>query len=129
MLAQPCREAAFPDVPVAVDIEIQQFSAGEFVVIVVVAVIEIGIGFVAIGDTAVGDFPLFPDVVVPSARLAIDAVAALVAQLEVGGVDPVSYTHLTPADERSSVDLGGRRIIKKKTQMCIRAVRTNTSRK
>ena len=30
---------------------------------------------------------------------------------------PVSYTHLTPADERSSVDLGGRRIItKKKTQ-------------
>src|SRR5678815_1712111 len=25
----------------------------------------------------------------------------------------VSYTHLTPADERSSVDLGGRRIIKK----------------
>ena len=27
---------------------------------------------------------------------------------------PVSYTHLTPADERSSVDLGGRRIIKKK---------------
>ena len=27
---------------------------------------------------------------------------------------PVSYTHLTLADERSSVDLGGRRIIKKK---------------
>ena len=27
----------------------------------------------------------------------------------------VSYTHLTLADERSSVDLGGRRIIKKKT--------------
>ena len=27
---------------------------------------------------------------------------------------PVSYTHLTAADERSSVDLGGRRIIKKK---------------
>ena len=29
---------------------------------------------------------------------------------------PVSYTHLTLADERSSVDLGGRRIIKKKKQ-------------
>ena len=29
---------------------------------------------------------------------------------------PVSYTHLTAADERSSVDLGGRRIIKKKTR-------------
>ena len=29
---------------------------------------------------------------------------------------PVSYTHLTPADERSSVDLGGRRIITKKTK-------------
>ena len=27
---------------------------------------------------------------------------------------PVSYTHLTLPDERSSVDLGGRRIIKKK---------------
>ena len=27
---------------------------------------------------------------------------------------PVSYTHLDAADERSSVDLGGRRIIKKK---------------
>ena len=27
---------------------------------------------------------------------------------------PVSYTHLTAADERSSVDLGGRRIITKK---------------
>ena len=32
----------------------------------------------------------------------------------VGGRRAVSYTHLTPADERSSVDLGGRRIIKKK---------------
>ena len=29
--------------------------------------------------------------------------------------DAVSYTHLDAADERSSVDLGGRRIIKKKT--------------
>ena len=29
-------------------------------------------------------------------------------------MEAVSYTHLTPADERSSVDLGGRRIIKKK---------------
>ena len=29
-------------------------------------------------------------------------------------IDAVSYTHLTAADERSSVDLGGRRIIKKK---------------
>ena len=28
----------------------------------------------------------------------------------------VSYTHLDAADERSSVDLGGRRIIKKKTK-------------
>ena len=28
--------------------------------------------------------------------------------------EAVSYTHLTAADERSSVDLGGRRIIKKK---------------
>ena len=32
-------------------------------------------------------------------------------------VSPVSYTHLTLADERSSVDLGGRRIIKKKKNM------------
>ena len=31
-------------------------------------------------------------------------------------IDAVSYTHLTLADERSSVDLGGRRIIKKKTK-------------
>ena len=30
---------------------------------------------------------------------------------------PVSYTHLTAADERSSVDLGGRRIIKKKNKI------------
>src|SRR5678815_1724652 len=30
--------------------------------------------------------------------------------------DPVSYTHPDAADERSSVDLGGRRIIKKKKQ-------------
>ena len=30
--------------------------------------------------------------------------------------DAVSYTHLDAADERSSVDLGGRRIIKKKNQ-------------
>ena len=29
---------------------------------------------------------------------------------------PVSYTHPDAADERSSVDLGGRRIIKKKKQ-------------
>src|SRR5678815_5721160 len=29
-------------------------------------------------------------------------------------VEAVSYTHLDAADERSSVDLGGRRIIKKK---------------
>ena len=29
---------------------------------------------------------------------------------------PVSYTHLDAADERSSVDLGGRRIIKKKNR-------------
>ena len=33
------------------------------------------------------------------------------------GPTPVSYTHLDAADERSSVDLGGRRIIKKKKQV------------
>ena len=32
------------------------------------------------------------------------------------GIVSVSYTHLDAADERSSVDLGGRRIIKKKTK-------------
>ena len=37
-------------------------------------------------------------------------------RLDVNGISPVSYTHLTLADERSSVDLGGRRIIKKKIQ-------------
>ena len=36
------------------------------------------------------------------------------------GFVAVSYTHLTPADERSSVDLGGRRIIKKKKMVHIR---------
>ena len=41
---------------------------------------------------------------------------------------PVSYTHLTPADERSSVDLGGRRIIKKTKhpQMTMAAVDKKT---
>ena len=32
-------------------------------------------------------------------------------------VEAVSYTHLDAADERSSVDLGGRRIIKKKRKL------------
>ena len=40
------------------------------------------------------------------ARPGLAAVAA--------GLGSVSYTHLDAADERSSVDLGGRRIIKKK---------------
>ncbi len=31
---------------------------------------------------------------------------------------PVSYTHLTLPTSDSSVDLGGRRIIKKKNQFC-----------
>ena len=35
--------------------------------------------------------------------------------------EPVSYTHLTLADERSSVALGCRRIIKKKKQHSISA--------
>ena len=34
--------------------------------------------------------------------------------LEMPKWGPVSYTHSDAADERSSVDLGGRRIIKKK---------------
>ena len=45
------------------------------------------------------------------------AVAARTQRIRVGTyIIPVSYTHLTPADERSSVDLGGRRIIKKKKE-------------
>ena len=36
------------------------------------------------------------------------------AQRITSAVGPVSYTHSDAADERSSVDLGGRRIIKKK---------------
>ena len=41
----------------------------------------------------------------------------------------VSYTHLTAADERSSVDLGGRRIIKKKTQNNNRCYRVSVTYK
>ena len=40
--------------------------------------------------------------------------AARMARPAAVNSDAVSYTHLTLADERSSVDLGGRRIIKKK---------------
>ena len=36
---------------------------------------------------------------------------------ETAGFTTVSYTHSDAADERSSVDLGGRRIIKKKKKM------------
>src|SRR5678816_4955220 len=46
----------------------------------------------------------------------LEAAAAFVSPIRWSDCspDPVSYTHLTLADERSSVDLGGRRIIKKK---------------
>ena len=46
-----------------------------------------------------------------------DANVAFIAGIGAPGVlieKPVSYTHSDAADERSSVDLGGRRIIKKK---------------
>ena len=35
------------------------------------------------------------------------------------GIIPVSYTHSDAADERSSVDVGGRRLIKKKKKAVI----------
>ena len=40
----------------------------------------------------------------------------------------VSYTHLTLPTERSSVDLGGRRIIKKKKKQDHRRIRRNTAK-
>ena len=46
-----------------------------------------------------------------------DEIAPLCAERK-GGYTPVSYTHSDAADERSSVDLGGRRIIKKKNNIC-----------
>ena len=51
----------------------------------------------------------------PAAAALPAAPAAPAARRRSARPTAVSYTHLDAADERSSVDLGGRRIIKKKT--------------
>ena len=57
----------------------------------------------------------------PHTQLAVNIIAAWLCgarYIELKTIqtldEPVSYTHPDAADERSSVDLGGRRIIKKK---------------